>query len=288
VKPESRYIDVLGSRMHYVEMGQGDPIVFLHGNPTSSYLWRNVAPPAAEHGRTIALDLIGMGDSDKPDIDYTFTDHLAYATAALDALDLGSFSVVVHDWGGPLGLTYALNNLERVKAITVMETILMPMNTADLRGPARLLFGLFRTSAGGYLINQVLNVFVKALLPRAGHPDQRLAPEHRRVYESAYPTVASRKPVAQWPRELPFSADQDSWSAVERIRTELRSVGRPVLLIHADPGAIVNEANIDKILATLPLDVEKVDVGPGLHYIQEAQPDKVGEALADFLSRHHA
>jgi haloalkane dehalogenase len=125
---ESNYVEVLGSQMHYIDEGEGDPILFIHGNPTSSYLWRNIIPYVEPYGRAIAVDLIGMGKSDKPDIGYRFVDHAKYLEAFIEKLDLKNITLVVHDWGSALGFNYAMQNEDNIKGIAFMEAFLMPFN----------------------------------------------------------------------------------------------------------------------------------------------------------------
>ncbi len=132
---ESKYVDVLGSKLHYIDEGSGDPILFLHGNPTSSYLWRNIIPHVTSKGRCIAPDLIGFGKSDKPDIEYRFFDHVKYIAGFIDALDLQNTTLVIHDWGSALGLHYAVRNESNIKGIAMMEAILMSVPSWDAFPP---------------------------------------------------------------------------------------------------------------------------------------------------------
>lgn len=285
----SRYLDVLDSRIHYIEAGAGgDPVVFFHGNPTSSFLWRNILPYAAQRGRAVAFDLIGMGRSGKPDIEYTFDDHLRYARAFLKELDLSRYSLVLHDWGGPLGLTCALDDLERVKSITVMETFLEPVDWRRVPLSYRALFSLFRCQPTGYVLNQALNVFVRELLPHLVAPGFVLAPDIRAAYQAPFPTIRSRRPVAVWPRQIPSSPAHPVWGALCRIRDELRHCGKPTLFLYAEPGALITAENRDRIRQLLPPGAEAVYVGPGLHYIQENRFAEIGRALQRFLEEHHA
>ena len=285
---ESRYLDVSGSKIHYVEQGEGAPVVFFHGNPTSSYLWRNILPYGARHGRAIAFDLIGMGRSEKPALDYSLDDHYRYVESFLDAMDLGAFSLVMHDWGGPLGLTYALDHLDRVKSITLFETLIEPFRWSEMPARYWLAFRLFRFPPTGFLLNQVLNVFVRGILPGAIAPGFKLSREARRHYQAPYSTIASRKPTARWPREIPFSPGHRNYPKLVRIRDSLKTIGKPVLLLYARPGGIISAANRSRVLGYLPDDVEAVHVGRGIHYLQEAVPEAIGEALGGFLAKHHA
>jgi haloalkane dehalogenase len=162
---ESRYVDVLGSEMHYVEQGEGDPILFLHGNPTSSYLWRNIIPHASPHGRAIAVDLIGMGRSAKPDLDYRFVDHARYLDAFIEALGLTNITLVIHDWGSGLGFHYATRHPNKIKAVAFMEAIVRPSNWADANRVERALFKRMRHPDKGDRMNIDNNFFNRTSPP---------------------------------------------------------------------------------------------------------------------------
>jgi len=168
---ESQFANVLDSNMHYVETGEGDPIIFLHGNPTSSYLWRNILPFSARYGRSIAVDLIGMGQSDKPDINYTFDDHYAYLKTFINHLGLNNITLVVHDWGAALGFNYARQHPNKVKAIAFMEGALPPGLPASslmaLSEPQREFFSLLRDPVTGPELVIKQNFFIEQALPNA-------------------------------------------------------------------------------------------------------------------------
>ena len=146
---ESKFVEVLGSQMHYVESGEGDPVLYLHGNPTSSYLWRNVIPHTAKHNRSIAVDLIGMGKSDKPDIGYRFFDHLKYIEGFVEALGLENITLVIHDWGGGLGVSYARRHQENVQGIAFMEAVVKPMTWAEMNPVQKFMFKRMRDQKKG-------------------------------------------------------------------------------------------------------------------------------------------
>jgi len=282
--PHFRHID--GVRIHYVSQGDGAPIVHIHGNPTWSYLWRNILPYSARHGRALAFDLVGMGRSDKPDIAYTFDEHYRYVRGFLDQVG-DRMSLVLHDWGGPLGLTYALDHPDRIRTIVLMETLITPFTWGELPATYRLGFGLMRWRPSGFLLNRLGNVFVNGVLPNAVAPGVRLSAMAKRYYREPYPTVASRKPPAQWPREIPFSREHRNYPRLARIRDELRGLDKPLMLLHARPGAIMPPERLTDLRALLPSNHEVVDVGRGLHYIQEAVPERIGAAIDGFLEHHH-
>ena len=194
---ESKYVEVKGSNIHYIEEGTGDPILFLHGNPTSSYLWRNVLPYLSGQGRAIALDHIGMGKSDKPDIEYGFKSTSEYLEGFIDALGLKNITLVIHDWGGMLGFHYANTHRDNVKAIAFMEaTIDIPrfetMPTSVKIGLRMMRSKLF----GGFLVKR-MNIFIKKMLPDLINRD--LTKEEMAHYAAPYPTPASRQPLLRWP-----------------------------------------------------------------------------------------
>ncbi len=195
---ESRYAEVLGSTMHYVDEGEGDPILFVHGNPTSSYLWRNIIPYVTDRYRAIAVDLIGMGKSGKPDIAYTYQDHARYLNAFIETLGLEDITLVIHDWGSVLGFDYARSHEDNVLGIAFMEAIIPPRYPRlDPIGGA---LGRFRGPGGEELVLQQ-NMFVEQILP--GSVLRGLTEEEMRRYREPYPTPESRLPTLQWPRELP-------------------------------------------------------------------------------------
>jgi haloalkane dehalogenase len=199
---ESNYVEVLGSRMHYIDEGNGDPIFFIHGNPTSSYLWRNIIPHVEPYGRVIAVDLIGMGKSDKPDIGYRFVDHSRYLEAFIERLDLKNITLVVHDWGSALGFNYAMHNEDNVKGIAFMEAFLMPLTWNGFPENVKKIFQTIRTPEIGYdlIVNE--NFFVENLLP--GAIVRNLTDEEMNQYREPFKTVESRKPTWVWPNEIPI------------------------------------------------------------------------------------
>jgi len=275
---ESKFIEVEGSKIHYVEEGTGDPILFLHGNPTSSYLWRNIIPYAAAVGRAIAPDLIGMGKSDKPDIEYRFFDHVRYVEGFIERLGLRSITFVVHDWGMGLGCHYAGRHEGNTKGVAFMEGVL-PMQSWDaFPEAARGLFQSFRTKDIGedLLINK--NVFVENVLP--GSVVRTLTDEEMDHYREPYKEAAARKPVWRWPNELPIEGEPaDVWGAAVTYHEWLQRTGVPKILFHATPGAIMPAAVVESLTSTLR-NLKTVDIGPGVHFVQEDNPHKIGEELA--------
>ena len=279
----SKYVDVNGSRMHYVESGEGPTIVLVHGNPTSSYLWRNVIPQLDQAHRVIALDLIGMGKSDKPDIDYRLNDHIDYFQGFMDAMDLQDVTLVLHDWGGGIGLTYARNNPDNVEAIALMEAVVMPMSMSDADMATRFLFTRFRDPEKGQKINGEDNYFVEKLLPMMA--GRKLTEEETRVYQEPFPTYESRRPVWQWPMEIPFDGTpSDNTATLQSNLAWMKRTDTPMLLVTADPGIIWTKKTLPGLTDQLP-DLETVSIGSGLHYIQEVQPTEIGALVNDWSVR---
>ena len=248
---ESRYVAVNGSRMHYVEAGSGAPILLVHGNPTSSYLWRNVIPHLTSHGRVIAVDLIGMGKSDRPDLDYRFADHAAYLEGFVEALALEDVTLVLHDWGGGLGLDYFARHPDNVARIALMEAVVKPFRWADANAVEQYLFGRLREPADGQALLGEQNLFVESLLPMMA--GRAMSEAEMARYREPYPTVASRKPVVQWPREIPFDGlPADNAERIGANYAALRASDVPVLVLYAEPGMIYKAPFLDELARELP------------------------------------
>jgi haloalkane dehalogenase len=278
---KSHFVEVEGSRLHYIDEGEGDPILFLHGNPTSSYLWRNVIPHVTPFGRAIALDLIGMGKSDKPDLEYRFFDHVRYVEGFIEALELENVTLVVHDWGSGLGFHYASRHEDNVKAIAFMEAILAPLSSwEEFPAGARETFQAFRTPDVGWemIVNQ--NVFVEQVLP--GAIIRTLTDAEMDRYREPYLEPASRKPVWRWPNELPIEGEPpDVVEAVATYNEWLQQTELPKLLFHATPGAIVPPPLVEWCRENLS-NLQTVDLGAGIHFLQEDHPREIGAELANW------
>lgn len=283
--PKQR-LTVLGQQMAYVEIGHGDPIVFQHGNPTSSYLWRNVMPHLASQGRCIALDLIGMGDSDKlPDSGpdrYTFSEHRQYFDAALEALQIEDrVTLVLHDWGSALGFDWARRHPDRVKGIAYMEAIVRPIPSWDnWPEAARQVFQGFRSPAGEDMVLEK-NLFVERVLP--GSVLRGLTDEEMAVYRRPFATAGEdRRPTLTWPRQIPIAGEPADVTEIARQYAEwLPSSAVPKLFINADPGAILTGSNRD--FCRTWVNQQEVTVS-GSHFIQEDSPDEIGVAISDWLN----
>jgi haloalkane dehalogenase len=280
---ESKFIEVCGSKIHYIEEGDGDPILFLHGNPTSSYLWRNIIPYLVPHGRCIAPDLIGMGKSDKPNIPYRFTDHSKYVNGFIEAMDLKNITLVIHDWGSALGFDYAMNHEDNIKGIAFMEAILRPASWSDFPKDFKMGFKLMRTPGVGWLMISVMNFFVTQILPQA--IVRKLTDEEKRRYAEPFQTIASRKAVRQWPCEIPIDGTpKDVTDIVTSYGEKLRHSELPKILFYAQPGGLITAEGVAWCKENLT-NIETVDIGPGIHFIQEDNPAAIGEGLAQWYGR---
>ncbi|HUF31960.1 MAG TPA: haloalkane dehalogenase [Acidimicrobiales bacterium] len=279
-------VEVHGHRMAYIEVGAGDPIVFLHGNPTSSYLWRNVIPHLEGLGRCLAPDLIGMGDSDKlPDSGperYTFAEHARFLDGFLEAVDAEErLTLVVHDWGSGLGFDWARRHPGAVRGIAYMEAIL-PMTWDEWSESGRGLFQAFRSPAGEQLILE-RNLFVEAVLPGAilRTLTEAEMEEYRRPFADP---GEGRRPTLTWPRQLPVDGEpSDLWEQAEAWTRWLATSDVPKLFVNADPGAILVESRRD-LVRTFP-NQHEVTVR-GSHFVQEDSPDEIGVAVAAWLRDH--
>jgi len=264
--------------MHYIDEGTGDSILFLHGNPTSCYLWRNIIPYLLDKGRCIAPDLIGMGKSDKPRIDYGFFDHYAYLSRFIKELDLENITLVLHDWGSALGFHYAFNNRDKVKAIAFMESIYRTWQWSELRPSMGRVFRMMRTPGLGWLMVALQNGFIKKLLP--GAIMRPLETAELDYYSAPYRTLSSRKPLLKWPREVPLGGKpNDVCQAVEEYSNWLKTTTLPLFCLYATPGLLIDRRAVDWIKKHMP-SVKFKDVGKGIHFIQEDEPDNIGKALA--------
>ena len=275
-------VDVLDSEMTYVDTGSGDPVVFLHGNPTSSYLWRNVIPHLSGQARCLAPDLIGMGDSGKaPNGSYRLADHARYLDAWFDALGLAERVVLVgHDWGSALGFDWACRHPEWVKGLAYMEGIVRPMTWDEWPEQARNIFQAMRSPAGEEIVLQK-NVFVERVLPASIM--RTLTDEEFAVYRRPYLEPGeSRRPTLTWPRQIPLDGEPaDVVDLVQRYADWLSTSSLPKLFINAEPGIILTGAQRE-FCRTWP-NQREVTV-QGLHFIQEDSPDEVGQALAEWYA----
>ena len=275
---ESKYIEIHGSKMHYIDEGSGDPILFLHGAPTSSYLWRNVIPHVTSLGRAIAPDLIGMGRSDKPSLDYRYRDHYEYLEGFINALDLKNITLVLHDWGSALGFHFAAQNPERIKRIAFMEAMVLNRSWTDFAPTLKLGIKVMRSNVGSWLLVGVANVFIRQFLP--SQINRKLSATEKAHYGAPYQTFASRLPLRQWLREVPIDGQpSDVHEIISNYNQWLQQTNLPKLLLHASPGVIIGDKEVAWCQEHLP-NLTTIDVGSGMHFIQEDHPHLIGEELA--------
>ncbi len=277
--PKER-VTVLGKEMAYVEIGQGDPIVFLHGNPTSSYLWRNIMPHLADRGRCIAPDLIGMGDSEKLDHSgpgsYRFVEHRKYLDALLDAIGIReNVTLVIHDWGSALGFDWARRHPDAVKGIAYIEAIVRPVSWEDWPEAIKPLFEGFRSEVGEAMVLQK-NIFVEKVLP--GSVLRGLTEAEMAVYRRPFAEAGEdRRPTLTWPRQIPLSGEpEDVVQIVSDYAQWMAENELPKLFINAEPGAILVGAQRDFCRSWI--NQSEVTVA-GSHFIQEDSPEEIGRAL---------
>jgi len=280
-----KFVEVKGSRMAYLEAGTGEPVLFIHGNPTSSYLWRNIVPHVSDTHRAIAIDLIGMGASDKPRIGYKYVDHYSYLAAFIEKLDLQNVTLVLHDWGATLGWDYARQNPRRIKRIAFMEGVLPPaFPVADIKqmGKVGEVLTALRSDKGEEMVIKG-NMFVEQMLP--GLVNRPLGPKAMAAYREPYLVPENRRPMLAWPRQLPIEGrPTDTVAIMQAIAAFMTETPIPVLALYADPGVIGPPAAMDWYKAKIR-HIETAYVGQGLHFVQEDQPDAIGRAIDDWLRR---
>lgn len=284
MKYTKKYQEVRNKKMAYVDEGNGDTFLFLHGNPTSSYLWRNIAPHVEDLGRVVIPDLIGMGDSDKLDgVDnegYKYHGQYGYLTELFDQLDLGNnIHLIIHDWGSAMGFQFARENPDRIKSITYMEAIVMPLTWEQWPDAATKIFGLFRSEAGEELVLEK-NFFVERILladSATGYTDEEKAEYIRPFINSG----EDRRPTLTWPRQIPL--DGDPSEVVEEVRknSEFHKDSEiPKLFINADPGSIL--VGEQREFARTWKNQTEVTVS-GNHFVQEDSSEEIGSALRNFV-----
>jgi len=285
---EPHFVEVAGHRMHYLDEGGGDPIVFLHGNPSWTYGWRNVVPLVSPVARVIAPDMIGMGRSDKPALPYSYFLHLGYLERFLDALGLDRYVLAVHDWGSALGISIAMRRPEQVRGMVLMESFTVngaipadlvgdPSPWAETIGPLCMRFADPIEGPTLVLEQDGFNDTVQTMTKRALSDDEMAG------YRSAYPTPESRTAQLAWVSQILAPEDMilGNLTEFERHAALLLGASFPKLLLHASEG-MINDRNVTWYRDNVPaLDI--VRVGEGYHYLQEDQPEALGRAIAEWL-----
>ena len=281
---EKKYKEILGKKMAYLDSGEGQSIVFLHGNPASSFLWRNITPAVEGMGRIVVPDLIGMGDSEKlegiDNPDYQYHGQYKYLSNLLDSLDLGNeINLIIHDWGSAMGFQYARENSDRIKSITFMEAIVAPLSWDDWPENARNIFQLMRSEAGEELVLEK-NIFVERILlndSAEGFSEEEKA-EYIRPFKEA---GEDRRPTLTWPRQIPV--DGEPQAVIDEVIKNgefHKDSNIPKLFINADPGSILTGKQREFVRSWNNL---KETTVKGNHFIQEHSPSEIGEALKNFL-----
>ncbi|MDI6835096.1 MAG: haloalkane dehalogenase [Rhizobiaceae bacterium] len=281
---------VLGSHMAYREAGSenGPVALFLHGNPTSSYIWRNILPHVAPAARCIAPDLIGFGQSGKPDIDYRFVDHTRYLDAFIEAQGIGSAYLVAQDWGTALAFHLAARRPDFVRGLAFMEFIRPMASWDDFHQvqAARETFRKFRTPGEGERMIIEGNAFVERVLP--GSVIRKLTDEEMAVYRAPFVTPESRKPTWRFPNELPIAGEPaDVHEMLLEAHLALAHSRYPKLLFTGNPGALVSPVFAEGFAAKLH-DCRLVQLGAGAHYLQEDHPEIIGRAVAEWIAKNEA
>ena len=283
---DKKYKEILGKRMAYLDSGTGQSLVFLHGNPASSFLWRNITPHVEDIGRIVVPDLIGMGDSEKlegtDNPDYQYHGQYKYLSTLLDELDLGEeINLVIHDWGSAMGFQYARENANKIKSITFMEAIVMPLTWDQWPENARNIFQLMRSDAGEEIVLEK-NVFVERILlndSANGFTDEEKA-EYIRPFKNA---GEDRRPTLTWPRQIPV--DGSPQAVIDEVIKNgefHKNSDIPKLFINADPGSILIGEQREFVRTWNNL--EEITV-KGNHFIQEHSPNEIGKALSEFINK---
>lgn len=277
----SKKIKVRGSDIHYLEQGSGDPILFLHGMPTSSYVWRNILPALSETARCIAPDLIGMGESDKPDIDYRIFDHIAYINDFIDALGLKKLTLVLHGWGSVIGFDYAYRNESNIKGIAFFESHVRPTTDWNMLSlPVQQLASLLKRPGASYRAIVQQNYLVKKLLPKG--VIRNLSPEEMQEYLKPFPTIESRKPLWQYIQDLPLGEGPDDVvELISRYSKWLETSSLPKLMLYAIPGFITTVATVQWARDHIK-NLQLVGLDDVLHFAQESVPELLSEKLSEW------
>lgn len=275
---KSHYLSVQGAKIHYYDEGAGDPMVFLHGMPTSAYLWRNIIPVLSPTARCIAPDLIGMGKSDKPDIAYRIFDHVEYIEAFIESLDLQNITLVLHGWGSVVGLEYARRHPDKIKAIAFYEAHLKPVTEwHQLSLPVQQLASMLRNpkAARHAVVDQ--NYLIKRLLPSA--VVRKLSQQELDCYSAPFTTTSARLPLWQYLNDLPLgNGPKDVVDLISVYSDWLQQTTFPKLLLYAIPGFITTVDMVQWAKAHLK-NLTMVVLNDAMHFAQESAPDQFAKAL---------
>lgn len=285
---ESKYINVYNSKMHYLEKGEGQVFLFIHGNPSSSYIWRNIIEKVSKYRRCIAVDLIGMGKSDKVNSDYRFKDHYKYLDKFIKKMDLKNIILVLHDWGSGLGFNYYKENQENVKGIVFMEAIIKTHKNYEAMGNDGDFFKMLRDPNEGKkkIIDE--NFFVEAVIP--GGIIRKLSKEEHDVYRMPYLKKESRKPLLMWPNEVSINGEpKETTKIINEYMKLIYKSEIPKLLLYAKPGAIIKQEEVEYLKLKCK-NLKTRYIGEGIHFLQEDNPEKIANEIIenfDFLNSEY-
>lgn len=285
---ESKYAEVYGSKMHYIEeyTDASNPdqltFLFLHGNPTSNYLWRNIIPYVEGKGRAIAPDLIGMGKSDKPNLDYAFNDHIKYLDEFIRQTNSRQIILVIHDWGSALGFHYAYRNQEKIKGIVFMEAVTEPITEENASFVQKVIFKRIRDEEKGHKMIVEQNFFIENIVYKSG-TKRKLTDEERAYYGAPFQTEKSRKLMHVFAQEIPFEGPaHHNYKTINDYAQWLKTTDIPKLFLYAKPGMVVNKKQVKKIKSEMK-NLQSVYIGKGKHYVQEDAPHAIGKAMQHWL-----
>lgn len=279
---KSHYVNVLGSKMHYIDEGEGDIILFLHGLPAWSYTWRNIIPTLSQQGRCIAPDLIGLGRSDKPDIEYTIEDHINYIHHFIEALGLKKLTLVMHAWGSVIGFEYARSNEANIKALAFTEAHIRPTSSWKMVAlPIQELASITQAPDKGYdaVMNQ--QFYMNTVLPNTIL--RKLSAEEMKFYQEPFLKPGSAKPLWQYLQEFPIGKPTAATVIINKYSHWLQKTQLPKLMLYAIPGYSTTIATVQWCRDNLS-NLKLVDAGDGLHYPQEENPQIMTEELSNWLN----
>ena len=281
---KSKFIDIKDSKMHYIDEGKGSTFLFLHGNPTSSYMWRNIIPYISKNHRAIAVDLIGMGKSDKPDISYKMTDHCAYVDAFIQKLGLKDVVLVLHDWGSFIGLKHAMNHENNIKGIVLMEGILRPWDSWETIPPVtRRMFKKFFDPIEGPKVIYEQNFFIEKAMPYL--TKRKLTQVEMDHYRQPFLDESSRKPMLVFPRELPIAGENpQNAQIINKYNRWIAETDVPVHILWAKPGSLFRKEYIPIMRKEFPKMTDQC-IGKSKHYLQEDLPDEIGQAINEWYEK---
>ncbi len=284
VKQGSQFVEVLGSKIHYIDEGEGHPLVFIHGMPTSSYLWRHIIDQLKGQYRCIALDLIGMGESGKPDIDYRIFDHIKYFDAFMDTLNLGKVTLVMHGWGSLIGFDYARRHESDINGLVFYESHVRAAVDWDMLSlPVQQLASMLQSQASYSAIVEQ-DYLVEKLVPRGAI--NQLSDEVIDKYRQPFPDADSRRPLWQYVQDLPLGdGETDVVELIDTYSHWLQTTKIPKLMMYAIPGFITT---IDTVLWARDncSVIELVELGEAMHFAQETMPDLFSSTLSHWLASH--